>query len=334
MDPIVSVVVPNYNHAAYLPKRIESIINQTYPIDEIIILDDSSTDNSKAIIDAYAQIDKRIVKIYNDKNSGSTFKQWNKGVKAAKGNYIWLAESDDYAELNFLETLMLKLVAYPKVGIAYTQSWNIDENDTITSSWKNHTSPLDVNKWNHSFVEDGREMIRNFMTYRNVIPNASAVVFKKQLFLEVGCANESLKLNSDWILWIKMLLSSDIIYVAEHLNYFRTHTSNVRKTTTTTGLAIEEMSKIVAYAVSVVPLPRLSIKKIVLNFIDLWLEHNVEHTISVKRNMRIFYIIYTLDKSLLLLIIKRLRHRKKLAKKLSLKVLRFLRMKQLVLQII
>src|SRR6202030_4301096 len=78
--PAVSVIVPNYNHAPYLRRRIESILQQTYQDFELILLDDSSTDHSREILQSYAE--KPGVKIaFNTMNSGSVFKQWNKGIR-------------------------------------------------------------------------------------------------------------------------------------------------------------------------------------------------------------------------------------------------------------
>ena len=94
--PLVTVIIPNYNHAKYLRQRIDTVLNQTYTSFEVIILDDCSTDNSKDIILSYKDNPHISNIVLNSENSGSTFKQWNKGFELAKGDYIWIAESDDY----------------------------------------------------------------------------------------------------------------------------------------------------------------------------------------------------------------------------------------------
>ena len=94
---MVSVIIPNYNHAPFLKERIDSVLNQTYDNFEVIILDDKSTDNSKEVIANYRGHSKISHIVYNEENSGSTFKQWQKGFSLAKGDYIWIAESDDVA---------------------------------------------------------------------------------------------------------------------------------------------------------------------------------------------------------------------------------------------
>lgn len=98
----VSIIVPNYNHARFLRKRLDSIYNQTYKNIEVILLDDCSTDNSRQILEEYQKKYAAITKLVpNVKNSGSVFKQWQKGISLATGDLIWIAESDDWCDDNF-----------------------------------------------------------------------------------------------------------------------------------------------------------------------------------------------------------------------------------------
>ena len=87
-EPLVSVIIPNYNHQEYLKQRIDSILNQSFQDFEIILLDDKSTDNSLDILKSYAKHEKVSHLIINEKNSGSPFKQWFKGINLAKGLLI------------------------------------------------------------------------------------------------------------------------------------------------------------------------------------------------------------------------------------------------------
>src|SRR6266567_649594 len=123
--PKVSVIVPSYNHCRYLSERIDSILGQTFGDFEVIVLDDASTDGSPAVLaDYYAKPRVRIV--VNARNSGSAFPQWNRGIGMAKGDYIWIAESDDSADPRFLETLVPILDDDPTLGLVYCQSRLID----------------------------------------------------------------------------------------------------------------------------------------------------------------------------------------------------------------
>lgn len=132
----VSVIVPNYNHEKYLRQRIESIISQTFQDFELILMDDCSTDNSRDILLSYKNKPHVTHVLLNEQNSGSPFKQWEKGILLAKGKFIWIAESDDYADSGFLENTVRLLEEHPEASICLTGSHLIDKHNTpINSDW-------------------------------------------------------------------------------------------------------------------------------------------------------------------------------------------------------
>lgn len=217
----VSVIIPNYNHEKFLHKRINSVLNQTFRDFEVILLDDCSTDNSWDIIQSYADHEKVSELVRNDKNSGSPFSQWKRGLALAKGELIWIAESDDYAEPNLLESLINLYT--DKVAVAYCKSLWVDENDV-----QNKPIPYDPNsKWDHSFTNDGIEEIKLIMGTKNKIPNASAVLFRKPNGFPDTIIN--MKYAGDWYFWIWMLQFGDLTYTPNKLNYFRKHSASSRQ---------------------------------------------------------------------------------------------------------
>lgn len=227
--PLVSVVVPNYNHARYLPQRLDSIFAQTFQDFEIIVLDDASTDDSLAALEPYLH-DPRVRFYPNERNSGTPFAQWNKGVSLARGRYIWIAESDDIAEPHLLATLVPLLENNPSVGIAYGQSRMVDHTGLeIMSSLANILEPLGKERWHRDFVANGMEECRQYLLWMNTIPNASAVVFRKQVFLDAGQADLKFRLSGDWFMWVRMLAISDLAFHAGILNSFRQHGGTVRE---------------------------------------------------------------------------------------------------------
>jgi len=232
---LVSVIIPNYNHSLFLKQRIESVLSQTYQNFEIILLDDCSKDDSWEIIEQYRNHPKVTQILFNEQNSGSTFKQWNKGIKLAKGDIIWLAESDDVADKDFLQTLVPEFAKHEETGLVYAQSYRLNEKNEITGTWLSWTDTLDSNQFiklgSNEFVTDfcmnGLVFINRFLIHKNTIPNASGVLFKKSIYLQVGGADETVKNCSDWFLWVKMLLISEVAFVAKSLNYFRYHDGSV-----------------------------------------------------------------------------------------------------------
>ena len=223
--PRVSVVVPDYNYERFMRQRLDSILNQTYQDFELIYLDDASKDAGRDVFKGYLG-DPRLRGYYNEVNSGSVFRQWNKGVSCARGELVWIAEADDYAEPDFLERMVSIFDTEPGVGLAYAQSWRVeDERKTSNLSWTDCLSP---ERWRHDFVGDGREECAKYLIYRNTIPNASAVVFDRRRYLDGGGAPNDFRMVGDWMAWARILRTSRIGYVAEHLNYFRTHPNTAR----------------------------------------------------------------------------------------------------------
>jgi glycosyltransferase involved in cell wall biosynthesis len=228
--PAVSVIVPNYNHARFLPRRLDSILNQSFDDIEVIILDDASSDNSHDVITSYLA-DPRVRFYPNKTNSGSPFIQWNRGIQLAEGNLVWIAESDDYAEGDFLASLVPLLREQPKLGLVYCQSWRVDSKGHVSDTLEDWTVDLDLTRWKTSFVNEGANECKNYLIWKNTVPNASAVLLRKDVFLQSGGAPVDMRLCGDWMTWVRMLQISDIAYFPASLNYFRKHDATVRETT-------------------------------------------------------------------------------------------------------
>lgn len=252
-NPLVSVVIPNYNHAQFLPKRIESVLNQTYNNTEVIILDDCSSDNSKEIIEKYAKEDSRIITLFNSQNSGNTFKQWKQGLDLAKGDYVWIAESDDYADTTFLETLLSILNKNPNAGIAYCQSNFINTNSEVIGNHIENLKHLDSTLWESDFCMKGEDVLSKYMIVLNIIPNASAVIFNRSLIehFEWNRLFE-FKLGGDRFFWISLLRYTKLCFISESLNYFRIEGETQRKKHIHTVQYLNEIGKNVRYICSTV----------------------------------------------------------------------------------
>jgi glycosyltransferase involved in cell wall biosynthesis len=244
--PKVSVIVPNYNHARFLPQRLDSVLGQTFQDFELILLDDCSTDDSRSILSKYAD-DPRVRIEFNEKNSGSPFKQWNKGVRLARGEYVWIAESDDYADERLLERLVAVLDADPTVMFAYCRSWRVTEDDQKNGFGDWYLDYLDPQRWTADFIADGAEECRNYFVYSNPVPNASAVVFRRACYERVGGPDETLRLCGDWKLWAAMALQGRIAYLGEPLNYHRSHDASVRSKSLQGRLDVAEKLQVIRW---------------------------------------------------------------------------------------
>jgi glycosyltransferase involved in cell wall biosynthesis len=225
--PKVSVIVPNFNHARFLRKRIDSVLHQTFQDFELILLDDCSLDDSRSVLSEYARYSSVRIE-FNEMNSGSAFKQWNKGVRLARGEYVWIAESDDYADERLLERLVQQLDEEPKAAFAFSRSWLVSEDDQVNGYADFYLDYLDRNRWKTDFCVAGVELCRKYFLHANPVTNASAVVFRKEIYCNVGGADEALLLCGDWKLWASMALVGKVAYLAWPLNYFRFHDMSMR----------------------------------------------------------------------------------------------------------
>ncbi|GCD78412.1 hypothetical protein JCM31826_18940 [Thermaurantimonas aggregans] len=228
--PLVSVIVPNYNHAPYLIERLKTIENQTYKNVEIILLDDCSTDDSAEILKNWSVRNSHTNLIINDKNSGSPFAQWNKGISLARGEYVWIAESDDACEPNLLEVLVNVLENEKDACLAFCQSILIDKEGNQLHSFNEHYKfVFKSDRWENDFCADAREECRRYMLFHNTIPNASAVLFRRKDLQKVIPVDQEFKLNGDWFFYVKLLsVSTKFCYTAQPLNYFRYHANTQR----------------------------------------------------------------------------------------------------------
>ena len=228
--PTVSIIIPNYNHAQYLKQRIDSVLSQTFQDFEVIILDDCSPDDSKEVIEAYRGHPKVAHIIYNDTNSGSTFKQWEKGLELAKGEWIWIAESDDWCEPLFLETVLDNTDDH--TSLSFAQTYICTEN---TGNYYGNYSGTGLQA-----IQDGREFVKTNMLPYNGIWNASQAIFRKAYFYKISAKYLEFKFCGDWIFWIEIAILGNVGISGKFLSYFRKHDADVTSKVSKSGLRFFE----------------------------------------------------------------------------------------------
>lgn len=223
--------MPNYNHAAYLKERMDSILAQDYPDFEVILIDDASTDESVAVLNEYANNPHVKKLIVNETNSGNPFAQWHRGLKEASGDYVWIAESDDVAEPTLLSRLM-EALEEKEATLAFCHSQWIDaDGQPIARS----LDPL----WKKDFSMAGGTFVRQHLLGYNSICNASAVVFRRDAVEAVDMYQvEQFTASGDRLFWIQLALQGRVAYVADSLNKFRQHTEKVSGSAEAKGLNI------------------------------------------------------------------------------------------------
>lgn len=229
LKPKVTVLVPSFNHAPYLKRRIESIMDQTYDNFELVVIDDCSTDDSDKIITSL-QSAHGFRYIANKINSGTPFAAWENILSIASGDFIWICESDDYADPEFLNCAVEAIMNVPNAVIAYCDSWIVDESDHQID----HTDTYfhDVwreTRWDKSFIQNGNEELDHFQLRGQTVPNMSSVLITAVAFRKAYKPFlKKLKLTGDWLFVGLLMKYGGVVYFKKTLNYFRRHEDTAR----------------------------------------------------------------------------------------------------------
>ncbi len=212
MNPKVSIIIPNYNHKLFLQERLDSVFNQTFQDFEVILLDDASTDGSAELLKNYQNHPKVSHLIINTINSGSPFKQWQKGIALAKGDYVWIAESDDTNSFYFLEKCLSGIKGSSTIGMITTSLSIFDQhNAEIFTPLKNG-------------IHNGLKLIPHKMLKGNNVRNASGVVFLRES-VDIKILNKitEYRICGDWWIWLHVLKNYELYFIDKPLTNYRKH---------------------------------------------------------------------------------------------------------------
>jgi glycosyltransferase involved in cell wall biosynthesis len=233
--PSISVVLPYFNHKDYILERLTSIIDQQIPINEIIALDNNSSDSGFDLVTNFLEKQDifNFTVLRNSINNGNVFKQWHKGVSTSTSDYVWITETDDSAHPSFLADL-LPMLQDPSVVIATSNSKLIDSKGELIGLGNNiYEGISNPQRFSSSYVNDGHREIYEAIGICNTIPNVSACIFRRKDLLQaldtLGDYLYTFKYAGDWLVYIQLLTQGSIAYNANSLNLFRQHQdSNIR----------------------------------------------------------------------------------------------------------
>lgn len=246
-QPLVTVVIPNYNHEAFLKERIDSVLGQSYEHFELYILDDCSTDGSLSIIESYKTHPKVKEIIINTENSGSLFKQWTKAITLAQGEYLWIAESDDSAHKDFLNTAVNAIAKYTNSGLVFTDSIMIDA-DSNFGQQASETNKHLISMRNADITNiPSKKNIFEYFISNIIVWNASAVLFKTEIIKQIDTTRLSaLKNAGDLYAYLNIALKKDMVFINQPLNYFRQHDQNTTQTNIKSGALYKDRIHIIS----------------------------------------------------------------------------------------
>ncbi|CAN5633530.1 hypothetical protein BH10BAC3_BH10BAC3_12650 [soil metagenome] len=232
--PLVSIVLPTYNRAHLLKRSIETCLSQTLRDLELIVVNDCSTDNTKAIVEAFAAKDPRVRLITNEKNLRLPA-SLNKGFDNAKGKYFtWTSDDNLYAP-NALEVLSQTLEANPGADLVYANYNEIDENDKITGQGIMN----DINK--------------SFMLWKGC---GSCFMYKAIIHQTSKGYDPTLFLIEDYDFFLRASLQYKFIYLTRCDLY--SHRNHPGSLTSLQGHAVFELQKIIVERKQHLLLPHFS----------------------------------------------------------------------------
>lgn len=225
--PRVTAIVPNYNHARFLRQRIDSILAQTYPHLDVLLLDDCSTDDSRAVIAEYCdRYPGRVRAILNDRNAGNVFRQWRKGVEAAEGDLVWICESDDFCEPDFLASLVPHF-RDRSVNIAFGRIQFADRDGNFQEGLDNYREGAEPGIWGESIVRPANRWFAGGFGVNNVIANVGGCVWRRQALPQaVWEEAQTYTILGDWFLYCHVAGGGQVAYEPKAVAHFRQHGAN------------------------------------------------------------------------------------------------------------
>lgn len=198
MNNLVSVIIPCYNSATTVGETIDSVLTQTYPNIQIILVNDGSPDNMDEVISSYLKKDN--IKYVKQENKGLSGAR-NSGAKLARGKYFLFLDSDDLIDSTYIEKCVHVFDNQENVKVVYSNGWMFG---AVNKKWK--------------FTEYN---FRELMMMNTI--HASAMM-RSEDFIRVGMYDEKLKIYEDWNLWISILKEGgEVVLLPELLFYYRKH---------------------------------------------------------------------------------------------------------------
>ncbi|MEK6477047.1 glycosyltransferase [Catalinimonas sp. 4WD22] len=206
-DILVSVYITNYNYGKYISQAVESVLHQTLDDFEIIIIDDGSTDNSREIIEDYAQHPK--IKVIFQKNKGLNVTN-NIALRVAKGKYIMRLDADDFLDQNALLVMSNALEKDDELGLVFPDYYITDEGGHPESIHKRHDFDKEV-----SLLDQAA--------------HGACTMIRASFLRELGGYNEDYSCQDGYELWVKFTAQHKVSNINTPLFYYRQHGSNLTK---------------------------------------------------------------------------------------------------------
>ncbi len=251
--PLVSIIVPTYNHGEFLEERLESIYGQTYegPV-EVYLLDDASSDHSPRILRSFAERFPTVTTlIANSENSGSAFRQWRRGLALAHGDTVWIAESDDLCDRDFLETLV-PFMANSAVMLAFSRTvFFRDTTRNVVLTLEDYLHDVGPFRFDIPWIQAAAALVSTGFAEKNLVPNVSGAIFRHPRRMPFLDSDQwlDMRLAGDWIFYLEIIKGGLVAYSPDTTNYHRsTDTTLTSKINASSSVLAQEIAQAKATA--------------------------------------------------------------------------------------
>jgi len=254
----ISAIIPAYNSQDFILDAIQSIQNQTHPVDEIIVIDDGSTDSTQQII----QSQTSNIKYIHQENQGPSAAR-NTGIKAAQGNWIAFLDADDQWMPDKIEKQLLALKHSPELHLLAGDMQEIGINHELITQ-----SVLAKHKLLQEFQEINSLPIKNALAKlvnKNFIPTGT-VLANRSTLIEAGMFNTAIRFGEDLELWAKIATKHPITCLPEVLMLRRLHGQNATSCTMPMLIdLVKVMQSIRQYSNNILITQNINANKLVAN---------------------------------------------------------------------
>jgi glycosyltransferase involved in cell wall biosynthesis len=207
----ISVIIPTYNRASLVTATLDSVLAQTRPADEIWVVDDGSTDDTQAIVTAYADVHGNRVRYQRQKNAGPSVAR-NHGMRLTTGTSLCFLDSDDLLDPRALELLAEALETELSAMLAYSRAEMLSPDGNALGLWEPGGGYHQGDVW-ESLLGD------------NFIRSPGATLIRRTALEAVGSWDEAMRKNEDWNLWLRLAEQGPFVFVDEPLFRYRVHPS-------------------------------------------------------------------------------------------------------------
>jgi len=212
---LVTVITANYNGRRYLDKAIESVLNQSYEPIEYIIVDDGSTDGSRAVIERWQQRDERVKAIFLPDNAGVAHAR-NVGIQQSRGHYLTFLDADDMWHPEKVARQVAIFERQPRAGIVVTGSSLIGKNGESLKSPKRKKT-----------AKQGTVNLYDFVAGR--LPVSINAMTKRECIEKDGLFNPDYSIGEDYELWMRITRDYEYYFLDEPMHWYRVHDTNATR---------------------------------------------------------------------------------------------------------